>query len=64
MGQEHPGGKNIAINDMGVEFIDVDVEAFKQRVLPLHEKMLSDNPKITDLYNYIQEANKKAKGGQ
>lgn len=56
--------KNIAINDMGVEFIDVDVEAFKQRVLPLHEKMLSDNPKITDLYNYIQEANKKAKGGQ
>lgn len=27
---------------MGVEFIDVDVEAFKEKVLPLHESMLQE----------------------
>ena len=51
--------KDIAINQMGVEFIDVDVNAFKQKVLPLHEKMLQENPKIVDFYNHIQEANEK-----
>ena len=56
--------KQIASEDMGVEFIDVDVDAFKQKVLPLHEKMLKENPKIADLYLYIQEVNEKAKGGQ
>ena len=56
--------KDIAINQMGVQFIDVDVNAFKQKVLPLHEKMLQENPKIADFYNHIQEANEKAKGGQ
>lgn len=30
---------------MGVEFIDVDVNAFKQKVLPLHEKMLNEESK-------------------
>jgi putative MATE family efflux protein len=56
--------KDIAQNKMGVEFIDVDVDAFKQKVLPLHETMLKDNPKIVDLYNHIQEINEKAKGGK
>ena len=56
--------KDIAINQMGVQFIDVDVNEFKQKVLPLHEKMLQENPKIVDFYNHIQEANEKAKGGQ
>ena len=56
--------KDIATNQMGVEFIDVDVNAFKQKVLPLHEKMLQENPKIVDFYNHIQEVNEKAKGGQ
>lgn len=51
--------KDIAINQMGVQFIDVDVNAFKQKVLPLHEKMLQENPKIVDFYNHIQEANEK-----
>ena len=53
-----------AKTDMGVEFIDVDVEAFKEKVLPLHEKMLSENPKIRDLYQHIQVENNKNKGGQ
>ena len=54
--------KKIATDDMGVEFIDVDINAFKQKVLPLHEKMLNENPKIRDLYEHIQEANEAAAG--
>lgn len=56
--------KKTAKNDMGVEFIDVDIEPFKERVLPLHEDMLKKNPKIVDLYKHIKEMNEKAKGGQ
>lgn len=56
--------KKIATDEMGVEFIDVDVEAFKEKVLPLHESMLQENGKIRDLYDHIQAANEKAKGGQ
>ena len=56
--------KDIAQNKMGVEFIDVDVDAFKQKVLPPHETMLNDNPKNVDLYNHIQEISEKAKGGK
>ena len=56
--------KTIATDEMGVEFIDVDVEAFKEKVLPLHESMLQENEKIRDLYDHIQAANEKAKGGQ
>lgn len=56
--------KRIAKEDMGVEFMEVDVEAFKKKVLPLHEKMLKENPKIAELYSHIQEANEKAKGGK
>ena len=54
--------KRIASEDMGVEFIDVDVDAFKEKVLPLHEKMLNDNPKIRSFYEYIQTVNEQAKG--
>ena len=56
--------KKIATDEMGVEFIDVDVEAFKEKVHPLHESMLQENEKIRDLYDHIQAANEKAKGGQ
>ena len=41
---------------------NLDVNAFKQKVLPLHEKMLNENPKIRDLYEHIQEANEAAAG--
>ncbi|WP_055653022.1 TRAP transporter substrate-binding protein [Hungatella hathewayi] len=54
--------KKIATEDMGVEFIDVDVDAFKEKVLLLHEKMLNDNPKIGDFYKHIQTVNEQAKG--
>ena len=54
--------KQIAAEQMGVEFLDVDVNAFKEKVLPLHESMLEENPKIVDLYDHIQAANELAKG--
>lgn len=54
--------KKIAAEDMSVEFIDVEVEAFKEKVLPLHEKMLNDNPKIRSFYEYIQTVNEQEKG--
>ena len=50
--------KNIAMNDMGVEFIDVDIEPFREAALPLHDDMLERNPAIHDLYDHIQEINK------
>lgn len=56
--------KKIAQDEMGVEFIDVDVEAFKEKVLPLHEKMLKENPKIQELYEHIQKINKEYSSGQ
>ena len=56
--------KKIAAEEMGVEFINVDVEAFKEKVLPLHETMLQENDKIRDLYDHIQAANEQAQGGQ
>lgn len=56
--------KKFAADSMGVEFMDVDVEAFKEKVLPLHQKMLKSNPKIADFYEHIRRANENAKGGQ
>lgn len=57
--------KDYAENEMGVEFIEVDVEAFKEKVEPLHEKMIKENPDIADIYEHIQEINAKvnAEGG-
>lgn len=51
--------KEIAQNDMGVEFIQVDVSAFQEKVLPLHEVMLEKNADIRSLYTHIQEINEK-----
>lgn len=51
--------KEIAETEMGVEFIDVDIETFKEKVLPLHEEMLKENPKIRAFYEHIQKMNEK-----
>lgn len=56
--------KATAQNEMGMEFIDVDINLFKEKVLPLHEQMLQDNPKIGDIYQQVQVSNEKAKGEQ
>ena len=51
--------KRIAEEDMGVEFIDVDVQAFKDKVAGVQDDMLADNSHIQDIYDHIQEINAK-----
>ncbi|MCI6005494.1 MAG: TRAP transporter substrate-binding protein [Blautia sp.] len=51
--------KKIAQEDMGVEFIDVDVQLFKDKVANVQQDMLDENPNIQDLYDHIQEVNAK-----
>lgn len=51
--------KRIAEEDMGVEFIDVDIQAFKDQVAGVQEDMLADSEHIGDIYDHIQEINAK-----
>lgn len=51
--------KKTAEEDMGVEFIDVDVQLFKDKVANVQQEMLDANPNIQDLYDHIQEVNAK-----
>lgn len=44
---------------MGVEFIQVDVEPFKEKVLDLHQEMIQNNPDIAGIYGYIQSRNQR-----
>lgn len=56
--------RTIARDQMGVTFEEVDVEVFKERVLPLHKQMLEKNPSIREFYQHITDANEAFKGGQ
>lgn len=49
--------KKTAQEDMGVQFIDVDVQIFKDAVSDVQQEMLENNPNIRDLYDHIQEIN-------
>ncbi len=49
--------KAIAQDQMGVEFIEVDVQAFKDKVSSVQQEMLDENPHIQELYDHIQEVN-------
>lgn len=40
-----------AAEKMGVEFINVDAGQFREKVLPLHEQLIKENPAIKDLYD-------------
>lgn len=51
--------KKTAQEDMGVTFMDVDVQLFKDKVSGVQEQMLEANPKIRDIYDHIQEVNAK-----
>lgn len=46
---------------MGVEFFTTDIEAFKEKVLPLHEELLQSNEKLQPIYDQIQEVNAQVK---
>ena len=43
---------------MGVEFRKVDVERFKEKVLPLQKQLVEENEKLRPIYERIQEINK------
>ena len=49
----------ISKNKMGVEFIDSDVNSFKEKVIPLHEKTLEENPEMVPFYKAIEKMNEK-----
>ena len=51
--------KNIAQNEMGVEFIYPDITPFKEKVKNMQQDMIKKNPSIVDIYNHIQEVNKR-----
>lgn len=49
--------KEIAETEMGVEFIDVDIQIWKEVVSDVQQEMLEANPDIQDLYDHIQSIN-------
>lgn len=51
--------KKTAAEDMGVEFLEADVEAFREKVLPLHQEMLAANPDIVQVYERVREVNER-----
>ena len=46
--------------EMGVEFIDVDMEPFREAMQPLHGEVLDGNPKLKPIYDEIQAIQKMA----
>ncbi len=50
--------KRIATEQMGVTFIDVDVSMFRDEVKDLQEDMVQKNPRIAEIYERAQEANR------
>lgn len=53
---------NTVKEKMNVEFIESDVMSFKNKVLPLHEKLVAENKKIEPIYREIQKMNENYKG--
>ena len=51
--------KQIAKDEQGVEFIEVDIQAFKDKVSDVQKEMLENNPDIVEMYEHIQEVNRK-----
>ena len=49
--------RKTAEDDMGVTFIEPDLNTFKDKVKTVQEEMLEDNPNIRDLYEHIQTYN-------
>ena len=54
--------KKTAEEDMGVTFIEPDLNEFKDKVKDVQQEMLDANPNIRDLYDHIQEYNEKYAG--
>lgn len=41
--------------EMGVTFVDIDTEPFRERVQPMVDKILKENPKMQSVYDEIQK---------
>lgn len=48
-----------AKNSQNVEFINVDIEQFRDKVIGVQQEMIDGNPKITEMYEHIQKVNEK-----
>lgn len=51
-----------AAKQMGVTFYDTDITPFRKKVLPLHEEILTSNPKLRPIYERIQEISENVGG--
>ncbi len=49
--------RRIAKEEMGVTFLEVDVDVFREKVLPLHQAMMEKNPAIIPIYEHFQKIN-------
>ena len=56
--------KQIAQEQMGVQFIDVDLQPFQDAVVNVQQEMLAENTSIQELYNYIQGVNQQVQQEQ
>lgn len=56
--------KTVAKEAMGVEFLEVDMAPFREKVMDLQKDILKNNPSIVDFYNHIQEINEQYKGAK
>ena len=50
--------------DMGVNFKEVDTDAFKARVSGVQEELMAGNEKLRPIFDRIQEINAQTGGGQ
>lgn len=51
--------KRVATEEMGVQFVEADVQSFKKKVLPLHEKIFNKTETLKQIYDSINMINEK-----
>lgn len=52
-----------AKEEMNVQFFYPDVLPFQEKVLPLHQEVVTANPKLIPIYEKIQEVGRSMTGG-
>ena len=43
--------------EMGVNFSEVDIDKFREKVIPLHKQMIEKNPNLKPIYDKVQQIN-------
>lgn len=51
--------KRVSTEEMGVQFVEADVQSFKKKVLPLHEKIFNKTETLKQIYDAINKINEK-----